>query len=123
MPEQGEALPAQRIGDIEHRVHRTDEGIVAAGRQVRAAAVAGLVDRDQVDAMQVRRQRNEARRVVQPAVQGQHLRRAGFAAAQGADATERDLDLDVAHHDQPSSPCTSAANASACASPALRHGM
>ena len=50
MAEEGEAAPAQRIGDVEDRVDRADEGIVRARRQVRAAAVAGQVDGDQVEA-------------------------------------------------------------------------
>ena len=90
---------------------------------MRTAAVAGLVDRDQVDAMQVFRQRNEAGRVVQPAVQRQHLRRVGLALAQSTDAAERNPDLELAHHDQPVSACANVANACACASPAFRHGM
>ena len=43
MPEQREALPAQRIGDVEHRVHGAGEGVVRARRQMRAGAVAGQV--------------------------------------------------------------------------------
>ena len=123
MAEQGETLPAQRIGDVEDGVDRADEGIVAARRQMCAATVAGLVDGNDVEAGQVPQQRDEAGRIVQPAMQGQHLRCAGLAPAQSGDAAERNVDRKFAHHDHPSSPRASAASADACASPALRQGM
>ena len=125
MTQQGKTLPAQCIGDIQDCVDRTDEGIVGAGRQVRAAAMAGLIDRDQVDAMQMRRQRDETGGVVQPAMQGQHARPIGLVTlvAQAGDAAQRDIDMDFMHQRQPSSRCAKAVSASACAAPAFRHGM
>src|SRR3546814_4098463 len=39
MAQQGEAFPAQRVGDVEHRMQRTGERVIRARRQVRAAAV------------------------------------------------------------------------------------
>jgi hypothetical protein len=133
MPEQREALPAQRIGDVERRVDRAGEGIVGARRQVRAATVAGQVRRDQVDARQVRGQRHEAGGVVEPAVQRQHLRRAGRAGAQAGDAAQRRIEHELLHrsrllrrrrgHSAASARCTRAASMSACAGDALRQGM
>src|SRR3546814_1313158 len=68
MAQQCEAFPAQRVGDVEHRMQRTGERVIRARRQVRAAAVAGQVGLGQVDAradaFEFHRQRHEAGGVV-----------------------------------------------------------
>ena len=110
-------------------LHRAGERVVGARRQVRAAAVAGQVERDQVDVVQVRGQRHEAGGVVEPAMQREHARRAGVpprsAGRCGRAAVSR---RDLAHaapraHAPPARVAPSAASASACAGASLRQGM
>ena len=68
------------------------------------------------------RDRRELRSAALPAMQGKHTRTLAIVAQRGQHA-QRGLQGDFAHHAQPASPRAKVANASACASPALRHGM
>ena len=108
----------------------TGEVVVGAWPQVRAAPMSGQVQHHQVQARRVpgtklRCQRQEAGRVVQPAMQGQHLRPFRRTAAQAGDATERDFEADFVHAHAPvcSARRASATSASACAAESLRQGM
>jgi hypothetical protein len=128
VPEQREAFPLQRVGDVEHGVHRAGERIIRTRWQMQAAAMAGQVGGDQLDGGQKRRQWREAGGIVEPAVQGQDLRRVDGARAQAGDAAQRDLETELLHrrrapHQRASSRCASAASASACAAASLRQGM
>ncbi|MGV8932332.1 MAG: hypothetical protein ACOH1R_09545 [Luteimonas sp.] len=69
---------------------------------MRTGTVAGQVGDDQLDALQVRGQWNETGGVVEPAMQGEHARRAGFAATQAGDVAGRNFQGEFAHHCQAS---------------------
>ena len=96
MPEQGEAVPPERVGHREHRARGVDHGVLGRGRQVRAGAMAGQVGGDQLDSRQVRLQRHEAGRVVEPTVQREHPRRARRPTAQAGEASEVGVDDELA---------------------------
>ncbi len=121
MAEQVEAVPAQCIGDVEHVADRGGRGVVGTGRQMRAVAMTGQVDGNQLQRRQVRRQRHEAGRVVEPAVQGQHAR-AIAVVAQAGDARATDLQFKRLQT-HASEATASRASARACSGSALRQGM
>ncbi|MNI57822.1 hypothetical protein D3C73_1129080 [compost metagenome] len=121
MAHQGEPVPAQRVGDIEHMGDRRRRGVHRTSGQMCAVAVSGQVDRHQIQLWQMRRQRYEAGRVVEPAVQGQHARSVARTAQAGnADACDLQFKRLQGHASEATA---SRANARACSGSALRQGM
>ncbi len=130
MAEQRKALPAQRIGGGERRAQERDQQVIRRSRQVRARAVARHVDRHQVDIGQVRGQRHETGRVVEPAMQGEHARRTCAARAQPGQRAEGGFQRECAHRAHAGCAAVAAsasraiaASTRACASLSLRQGM
>ncbi len=123
MPEQREGRPAQRVGRGQHGARGGDERVLGRRRQVGAGAVARQVERDEVEALQMRRDRHEARGVVEPAVQRQHAR-AAMAPAQRGETAEGGVEVQLPHQ---SARCSSrraiAASTRACSGRSLRQGM
>jgi hypothetical protein len=77
------------------RAQERDQQVIRRGRQVRAGAVARHVDRHQVDVAQVRGQRHETGRVVEPAMQGEHAWRARAARTQPGQRAEGGFQCDM----------------------------
>ncbi len=122
MADQGEAIPTQCIGDIEYVADRAGRVVLGAGRQVRAVAMPGQVEADQVQVGQLRGQWDETGRVVEPAVQRQYalatrLCRAQTGGDEAADGQGKRLQ---AH---PRAAMLSRDNASACSGASLRQGI
>ena len=82
----------------------------------------GQIQCHQIQTLQIFGHRQKTGRIIQPAMQGQHWPAVPMVA-QRAEAPLRGIEKDFAHHAQPESEMASAANASACAALALRHGI
>ena len=123
--EQRERVPAQRIGDIEHRIDRHAAGVLRSGREMRAAPMARQVGYHKVYPRQMAGERDEAGRIVEPAMQRQHAGTRRRRTAQPGDPPQRDVDLErVQRHARASFAWrTSMASASAWCASSLRQGM
>ena len=106
-----EDIPRDLLEHVEDVVQPIDEGIIVAGRNMRAGAVAKHVDSDQIGLGQIRRHRKETGGVVEPTVQRQHLRTLWVAHSQGRDAAARSVQCEFLRTAHPwlSSTCANAA--------------
>ena len=82
-------------GGGEQVQQRAEQAVLGIGRIVEAAAMAGQVQRDQVVGGQVRRHRQEAGGIVQPAMHRQQLRAAGAVVAQRDEAAAGGVQHDL----------------------------
>ena len=97
MSEQAEFLPAQFVDDFEHIADMIDMVIPVAGRAMIRAPVAGKIQRNDIILGQQRREAGETRRVIEPAMQGQHRRICRITPGLGREATECNIDGEFGH--------------------------
>ena len=72
MSEQGKALPAELLGDLQHIVGIVPDGVTAAWRTVIGMTVAGKIQGHNTQPWQKRSQAGKTGGIVQPPMQGNH---------------------------------------------------
>jgi hypothetical protein len=93
MSEQVESIPAERVGDLEHITDILPEVVAGIGRTLTASAMTGGVERNEMTAGEQRRQKIEAARVIEPAVQRYYASAAGIAPFERREPVSRQLKL------------------------------
>ncbi len=81
VPQQRETLPAQLLGHLQHIMDIVPEGITGPHRAVSGMPMAGHVEGDDTQPLQLRRKAHKTVGVIQPAMQGNH-RQTVFRAEQ-----------------------------------------